>query len=381
MRVLHLTSHLNVGGITRYVLCLSEQLIAHGHRVVIASDAGSEVVRAAALGAVHWPLPLHTSMEFSPRVLRAARELADRLAREPVDIIHAHTRVGQVVAERMTRTLGIPYVTTWHGIYKNRLGRRLWPCTGMKTIAISSLVHRSLIEQFRVPEERIHRVYNGIDVGYYAASPSADTLEMWCRHWRLPARQPVVGAIGRLAAGRVKGFDTLLVAAHLLKPTFPDLQVVIVGDGPRRPFLEDVAERLRVQDRTHFLGEIQDIRVPLACMDVFVFTSRWPEAFGLTLIEAMAAGKPIVATRAGAVPEILQHGVNGWLVPPDQPAALAEGISRLLSDPVHARDLGRQARARVHEQFTIEHMVESVEAVYRETLQASAGATPGSSKE
>ena len=369
MRVLQLTSHLNIGGITRYVLGLTEQLIRRGHTVVVASGPGTEAPKIRQIGATHWPFPFQTSMEFSPGVLRAREQLAARLAREPVEVIHAHTRVAQVVAERVSRRTGIPYVTTWHGIYKRRLGRRLWPCTGARTIAISELVRQSLRADFRVPEARIRCIYNGIDTAHYAAVPAAAAVEAYRAQWGLEPRRPVVGAIGRLAAGRVKGVDTLLVAAHLLQAAVPDVQVVIVGDGPRRPFLEDVAERLRVRGRTRFIGAASDIRLPLALMDVFVFTSRWPEAFGLTLIEAMAAGKPVVATRAGAVPEILEHDVNGWLVPPNDPSAMAEGIARLVRDRAAAERLGRQAQARARAAFSLERMAGEIEAVYHELVR------------
>ncbi len=368
IRILHLTSHLNIGGITRYILALAERHVQRGHQVVIASDRGQTEPVVRAIGAVHWPLPLHTSAELSPQVFLGIRELTARLRQHPVDVIHAHTRVGQVVAEHVSRRLRIPYVTTWHGIYQPRLGRRLWPCTGKLTIAISGLVRQHLIQDFHVPAQRIRCIYNGIDTSHYAAPPDAVAVEAYRQHWQIPAHQPVIGAVGRLAAGRVKGFDTLLVAAYLLEETVPGLQVLIVGEGPRRPFLEDVAERLGVRARVHFVGEAEDIRPPLALMDCFVFSSRWPEAFGLTLIEAMAAGKPVVATQAGAVPEIIQHGVNGWLVPADDPVAMAEGIARLLSDPAAADRLGRQAQARVREAFSLDRMAAEVEAVYQEIL-------------
>lgn len=368
MTILHLTSHLNIGGITRYIMSLAKQQIAQGHRVIVASDHGEAESQLESLGAAHWRLPLHTSAECSPQVFWSIRQLTIRLRQEPVDLIHAHTRVGQVVADWIAHRLTVPYVTTWHGIYQLRIGRRLWPCTGAVTIAISELVRQHLVERFRVPEARIRCIYNGIDSAHYAIRPDEAVLQNYRARWQLSTQPPMIGGIGRLAAGKVKGFDTLLVAAALLKDTIPELQILIVGDGPRRPFLEDVARRLDIRHRVHFLGSAEDIRIPLALMDLFVFTSRWPEAFGLTLVEAMAAGKPVVATRAGAVPEVIQHQVNGWLVPPSDPASLAEGIARLLSDRALAVRLGQQATRRVQEGFELKRMADEVEAVYHEVL-------------
>ena len=172
MKILHLTSHLNIGGITRYVLSLAQQQIAQGHRVIVASDHGEAESQLAALGASHWRLPLHTSAEFSPQVFWAIHRLVTQLRQAPVDLIHAHTRVGQVVADRIAHRLNVPYVTTWHGIYQLRLGRRLWPCTGAVIIAISELVRRHLIERFGIPESQIRCIYNGIDTCLLYTSPS-----------------------------------------------------------------------------------------------------------------------------------------------------------------------------------------------------------------
>ena len=369
MRILHLTSHLNVGGITRYILSLSKNLVEQGHSVVIASDHGSAESHLKALGVTHWRCPFHTSVEFSPQVFAGMQWLIRRLREEPVDLIHAHTRVGQIVAEVISHQLKIPYVTTWHGIYKPRLGRRLWPCVGELSIAISSPVCQQLREDFHVPENRIRRIYNGIDTDHYAVSPDPLAIEAYRRHWQIPAHQTLIGGIGRLAAGKVKGFDSLLTVAYLLKEKFPDLQVLIVGDGPRRPFLEDIARRLGIKQSVHFVGEAEDIRVPLALMDVFVFFSRWPEAFGLTLVEAMAAGKPAVATKVGAVPEIIQDGINGWMVSSDDPVSMAERIAQLLSDRVMAKQFGLQAQIRVRSAFGLKRMAVEVEAVYREVVE------------
>ena len=369
MRILHLTSHMNVGGIPQYILSLCRQQVDRNHRVIIASGGGLLVAHAETLGVTHWALPLRTSAEFSLQVFRGVRGLATRLGSEPVDVIHAHTRVGQVVADRICRKLGIPYVTTWHGIYKARLGRRLWPCTGVLTIAISGPVRQHLLQDLRVPEERIRCIYNGIDTVYYATPPDPAVIEAFRRRWGIRSDQPVVGSVGRLAAGRVKGFDTLLVAAYLLRQLVPDIQILIVGDGPRRPFLEDIVARLRIQNYVRFVGETQDVKVALAVMDLFIFPSRWPEAFGLTLVEAMAAGKPVIGTRVGAVPEIVRNNLDGWLVPPDDPAALAEGIVHLLNNPATAQRFGRQAQARVVEAFSSDRMAAEVEAVYQEAIR------------
>jgi glycosyltransferase involved in cell wall biosynthesis len=368
MKILQITSHLNVGGIPRYVLSLSKKLIEHGHRVVIASDGGHMENQARALGATHWRLPFHTSVEFSPQVFYGTHKLISRLRSEPVDLIHAHTRVGQVAAQRIFQQLSIPYVTTWHGIYERRLGRRLWPCMGERVIAISGPVRDHLAKDFRVPEAGIRLIYNGVDTKHYAIPPDQAALQEYRKRHGIPEGHPTIGGIGRLASGGVKGFDLILAAASLLKETFPNLRVLIVGGGPRRSFLEDVARRLGIWNQVHFVGPTEDVRVPLALTDLFLFPSRWPEAFGLTLVEAMAAGKPVIATRVGAVPEIVAHGESGWLVSPDDPSAMAEGVKHLLTDRALAQRIARQGQLRAQEMFGIDRMAAQIEAVYQELV-------------
>ncbi len=373
MRILQLTSHLNIGGVARYVLTLSEELRSRGHAVTIASGGGELAAQAEGFGIAHWHLPLHTKAEFSPPVFRAVRELTARLRREPVDMIHAHTRVGQVAADRLSKRLAIPYVATWHGFFRPNFGRWLWPCTGDLTIAISGPVRQHLQDDFHVPASRIRLVYNGVDPARFATAPDTQALERFRAQWRIQPGRRTIGAVGRFASGRVKGFDLLLAAAAQLSQQVSDLQVILVGDGPRRPFLEEKARHFGIRDHVFFVGTTLDTRVPMALMDVFVFSSRWPEGFGLALIEAMAAGKPVVATPVGAVPEIIVHDDCGWLVPPEDPQALADALAMLLRDPATSLRLGTRAQARIRERFSLRRMVDGVEAVYRELLGARAG--------
>ncbi len=368
MKILHLTSHLNIGGVSRYVLSLSKGLREHGHEVVLASDAGELAPEADAIGLTRWTAPLHTSAEFGPWASAATRELGERLRRHPVEVMHAHTRVAQVVADRLARAARIPYVTTWHGLFRPNLGRILWPCQGERVIAISEPVRSHLVRDFQVGPERIRLIPNGVDVDYFSQAPAAAAVEAYRARWHLSRQGPVIGGVGRLASGRVKGFDLLLLATRALLPEFPTLQTVLVGDGPRASFLREKIAQLGLDGRVHLLGAAADVRLPLAIMDVFVFPSRWPEGFGLSLIEAMAAGKPVVANHVGATPDIVEHGHGGWLVPPEDPAALAEGIARMLRDPSRAAQFGQEARRRAQERFSLERMVREVEAVYHEVV-------------
>ena len=368
MNVLHLTSHLNLGGIPSYVVSLSTALMRRGHRITVVSGGGELEPSLVATGVAHWESPLATSVEFSPRVWLATLALAERLRRDPVDLLHAHTRVAQVAAARLSRWRRLPYVTTWHGFYRPNVGRRLWPCTGDRTIAISEPVQQHLIDTFKVPAERIRLIPNGVDADRFAQLPDAGQVEAFRRRWNLHDAGRVIGGIGRLASGGVKGFDLLLSALPLIHRELPDVRVIIIGDGPGRETLERQTDQLGLRNAVRFVGGVQDTRVPLALMDVFVFPVRWPEGFGLALVEAMAAGKPVVAARTGAIPDIVRHARDGWLIEPESPASLAEGVVRLLNDRAFADALSGQARTRARETFGLSRMVEQVEEVYRECV-------------
>jgi glycosyltransferase involved in cell wall biosynthesis len=354
------------------VLSAARGLTARGHRVTIAAEGGTLAPDAAAVGAEHWPVPLRTKADISWRVLRAARALSRRLRVAPVDVLHAHTRTAQVAGQWLARRHRLPFVTTWHGFFRPNLGRRLWPCMGDRMIAVSEAVRRHLEEVFRVPAERIRLIHNGVDVARFAEAPDPAQVAALRARCGLPPGGAVIGAIGRLASGGVKGLDLVLAAAAQVRRQRPDLHVLLVGEGPRRAFLEAEAGRQGLREVVHMPGTVQDVRVPLALMDVFVFASRWNEGFGLSLLEAMAAGRPVIASRTGAIPEIVEDGREGLLVPVEDPAAIAAAITRLLGDAGAAAAMGARGRRRVAEAFDEARAAEALEAVYLEVISLHA---------
>jgi glycosyltransferase involved in cell wall biosynthesis len=173
MRILLFTTHLRPGGIPTYVLTLAKGLKTRGHEVVVASGGGALVEELNLLNIPHWEMPIQTKSEVSPKTLRTFSSLLRKNPRRRFDLIHAHTRVTQCIAHGIYRLAGLPYVTTWHGLYRRRLGRRLFPCTGAVTIAISDIVAQDLQKKFHVPAERIRTVINAIDTNYFSPQKRA----------------------------------------------------------------------------------------------------------------------------------------------------------------------------------------------------------------
>ncbi|MBI4342082.1 MAG: glycosyltransferase family 4 protein [Candidatus Omnitrophica bacterium] len=371
MRILHLTSHLNVGGVTSSILSLSRALTRRGHQVIIASGGGALEAQAAAWGAAHWPASLRTSVEFSPQVHGAAQHLASRLRDEPVDVLHAHTRVGQVVAAWLSRARRVPYVATWHGFFRPNPGRWLWPCTGRLTIAISEPVRQHLLRDFRVAPERIRLIPHGIDPAPFVSPVEADAQEHLRSRLGLPADAAVVGTVARLVAS--KGVSQLIRSLPPIRRAMPAARLLIVGDGEARAGLERLAEQEGVRDAVHFAGSLPETRVALSLMRVFVFLPAEQEGFGLSLLEAMASGRPIVAVRrGGGASWVLEEAGVGSLVPPDDPQALAAAAVRVLQDGETACREAGKARTIVKERYTINRMVDQTEAVYKEVTGGSA---------
>jgi len=188
------------------------------------------------------------------------------------------------------------------------------------------------------------------------------------------ARAPVVGMVGRLARQKAPG--DFLRAAALVAREFPAATFLVVGDGPLRATLEGLARELGIADRVRFLGFRDEVPVVLAALDVFALSSLW-EGLPLTILEAMAAGKPVVATSVNGVAEVVQHGRTGWLVSPQQVEQLAAHIVTLLRDPGIARSMGEAGRRRVRERFSIERTVAELSDLYQDLYEAKCHADAG----
>jgi glycosyltransferase involved in cell wall biosynthesis len=207
---------------------------------------------------------------------------------------------------------------------------------------------------------RVTVVHNGISLDRF----SSDASDVHS-HARTTPSRGVVLAVGRLV--QRKGYHHLLDAAVRL----PGVRILLAGEGPERFALEERARALGVSGRVEFLGHREDVPELLSSCDVFVLPSLF-EGHPLSVLEAMAAGRPVVATDSGGTREAVVHGETGLLVPAGDPAALAEAILSMLTDPARARRMGAAGRVRVHEEFSAQGMVHRVTRLYDELLEKSA---------
>ncbi len=298
---------------------------------------------------------------IAARVLPPVRGRADigsirehaRVLRElRADVVHInqHLWAGQygVLASTLA---GLPQVCVVHGTlppssisqrYLTMCVARLVP----RFVGVSASVTATILEELHLPASRVETIYNGIlasdDSAVHAAASPRTIL-----------------GIGRLAPE--KGFDVLIRALD----NVPECRLVLAGDGPDRPALEHLAERIGVKDRVEFLGWVSEPWAGQLRPQLVVVPSRF-EAMSLVILEAMHAGLPVVATFVGGVPEVVQDAVTGVLVPPEDPVALGTAISALLDDPRRCKEMGVAGLSRARELFGEERCVAAYEAIYRE---------------
>ena len=349
-----------MGGIASYVVSLARGLSGKGHEVFVASGGGDYVEKLTEEGIVHIPIPIRTKSELSPRVLISAFSLLELVKRESIDIIHAHTRVTQVASSLVSKMSKVPYVTTCHGFFKKRLGRRLFGGWGSRTIAISEAVREHLVNDFRVQKGEIDLIYNGIELAKFKNYSENEKKDI--RKGLDLKEGPVIGTISRLSP--VKGHKYLIEAMKEVIGKVPDAQLLIVGDGSIKEDLISLSKALGIDKNTSFVESLFDTAPPLSIMDIFVLPSL-QEGLGLSTIEALAMEKAVIASDVGGVYTVVKDNLTGLLVPSRNSGALAGAIKTLLNDEGLRLKLGREGRKLVEEKFSIGSMVEKVEQVYK----------------
>lgn len=369
MRVLHLSTHLNTGGITTYILKLIGPLKKTGVETFVLSSGGScsDFFREA--GAVTFELPIKTKSELNPRLWSALPRLLRIIRENKIEILHAHTRVTQVLAAWAGWIAKVPVVTTCHGFYKRRLGRRLFPAWGKRTIAISQGVAKHLIRDFQVPEKKVRTVNNGVNLEEIDQCYARHHSEKVKAFYGFGENDPVIGIVARMVED--KGHEYLIRAIHNLQKQFPCIRALLVGDGRHRPILEKLVKELKLQKRVVFTGNVSDVTQPLAAMDIFSLPATWREGFGLSIVEAMACRKPAIVSNIWSLNALIQDNETGILIEPKQIFPLVEAITRLLKNPVESKAMGIRAREMVEKSFSIDRMAREIQQVYTEVLGAN----------
>jgi glycosyltransferase involved in cell wall biosynthesis len=329
-----------------------------GHRAALVAHPDGELRRRAAEGLELIPLAPRTEMDLS-----AAWRLARVLKRLQPDVVHAHDAHGVAMAS-LALSLGGGSAGGPALVAARRVDFRLrnnsfsrWKHRQVDCFICASEAIRQMVVADGVPAERTVTVHEGIDVEHVRAAPPVNVHEAF---W-LPHQAPVVGNVAALVPH--KGQRHLIEAAHLIVQQMPDVRFLILGEGELREMLERQVREHRLEKHVLLPGFRTDV---LGCMkgfDVFVMSSV-TEGLGTALLDAMACGKAIVGTRTGGIPEVVEDGVTGRLVPPRDHASMARAILSMLADENERQRMGDAGLARVLSRFTVERMVTETAAVY-----------------
>lgn len=360
--VVHLSWHLDVGGGELFLRDLARELRRRGveQHVATVGPAGALAIDLAASG-----IPVRSFGKTSKLGLMTVARMAAWLMRLRPSIVQTHGEAGLfwgVPAAAIARVPSVSlvyqnYPESWPKMVASRWLLR-WP---QRVVTGSHDVERFVRHAFHVPANRVQTIYCGIAPESFARV-----------HRQEPAR-PTIVTVGRLVTR--KGHEILIDALSLVRERIADAELVIVGDGPCRAALEHAAHAAGIAHAVRFAGTIHPTHAALGQASVFAFPSL-VEPQGLAVLEAFAAGVPVVASRTGGIPEMIVDGVEGLLVEPGDSRALAAALVRMLSDPPFARACTERARLRL-QTFHVAHLTDAYMQIYDDVIAGHARAAMG----
>jgi glycosyltransferase involved in cell wall biosynthesis len=351
LKVVHVVLSLDYGGVQRLVLDLVREGRHLGQQVAVVclKRRGEFAPQAQAAGGQVFCMEKRSglSIRLMGRVKRLLRQLCPQ-------VIHTHQMDGLIHVGPAAAALGVPVVVhTQHGKrYALGLGTRIMGrlaggfCS--RFFCVSKDLAKGVRANHLVPSRKISVVRNGINTQRFREGRDADSLR---QALGIPRAARIIGTVGRLHA--IKRQDLLLRAFARVRNTCPDVHLVLVGDGPLLADLRAQAGSLALTPWTHFAGYQAEPERHLALMDVFALTSEF-EGMPLALLEAWAAGVPVVAAQVGGIPELVDPGNDGLLFPSGDEGALTAALARLLGDAALAKTFREAGRHKVESQFTIQ---------------------------
>jgi len=385
--VLQVVPRLDAGGVEQTTLDVARALIEAGGRAVVATSGGRLVPQLDAMGAAVDIIPADTKNPYGmvANILRL-RHLAEA---HSVDIIHVRSRAPAWSARAAARSLGLPFVTTYHGIYNARTAlKRSYNAVmaaGDVVIANSRYTARHIAKEHGVPLERIVTIPRGTDMMRFdPAAVDRAARDALRRDWGAQEGESVILLPGRLTAW--KGQEVFIDALALLsaREGLAPWRAVLAGDHQGRDaYRESLTKRAKaagLAERVHLAGHVADMPCAYAAADMVVSPAIEPEAFGRVAVEAQAMGKPvIVADHGGATETVVagREGATGWRVPPGDAAALAGAMAEALVLAPEARAaLGARGRAFVVERFSVSAMTGATLDVYRRLIEDGVKISP-----
>ena len=365
-RVLHVIDSLHLGGAQEVVLNLAtcgssrfqhEVATMHGHGIYWdrLQDAGVKVHSLSP----HKHLPLY--LATLPALFLANRP----------DILHCHLIPSNIIAKPLGALMGVPLILNHdHTNDPQRIDNKLLLALDKTTnrfahhiIAVAGACRDFLIQHESIPPEKITLVPNAIDLRRFSPG-NADRAESRNK-FGLPIDAKVIAGVGRL--NPQKNFSLFLDIAAALAPRFPELRFLLAGEGPEESMLREKARTLGLADRIVFAGYVADTRQVYAAADILLMPSRF-EGLPMTLLEAMAMGLPVVASKLDGIAEVIEDGREGFLIESNDTHGFVERCAALLENPAKSSEFAANARAKIEARFSVERMTSAVEAIYDQFL-------------
>jgi len=362
IKVIHLVEDLKIGGAERVIADIAEGLDSQKFDVTvwcvarggeIADELNEKGIKVKILGIISYYNPLN--------ILKLAR----LLRKAKPDIVHIHGYFASVIGRIAAKIAGIlilinhVHSTYWDYKKRNILMERFLSLFTHKIICCSKAVKDFVRGLERIKPAKILVIYNGVDEDRLSTFKNASSVKA---QFGIDSGDSVVGTVSSLTPH--KGHKYLFQAAPMILDVLPTTKFLIVGDGILREKLEEQIKNLDLGSSVIFTGTRKNIPDLLSAMDIFVLPSCSREGLGISIIEAMAAEKPVVATDIGGIPEVVKNGETGLLVLPRNPEALAQAIIELLRNPKKANTMGKKGRIRFKEKFTNKRMLSEVENLY-----------------
>ena len=375
VKVLLVIDGILFGGGARVFLQLAEGLINRGHRVFVACVPDGELAPLLKASGIEL-LPVNFK---SKNILCVINELHTHLCDKSIDVVNSQGGRADFYARMAARmlkpkvkivnTVAMPVEGYDVGAFRKGVYRFFdWFSERYvdRFIVVSEVLRNTLLSSHKIQPDKVIKIYNGIELSEYYPDDSGESFRSIRKAYNIGEEVFLIGAVGRMVWQ--KGFEYLIEAAPDVLKEYPEARFLIVGEGPLRQRLEALSEELRVRDNVIFTGFRSNIKEILSAINILVIPSLL-EGFPMITLETMAMAKPIIATNIDGITEQITNGVNGILVPPKDPIALAKTVMRVINDKEFARTMGLSARKKVEQEFSVDKMVAETEKVYLSLLR------------
>lgn len=373
MNILHIRSqYVNDGGVETFINALLTNIDKKNFDNYIVVLTTKDIKRGFFYeGLPHWNDGKFLSIEWDKRrfLIPTIKSILRIIEEKKIDLIHTHDSRANILAFTIKKFLG--YKVSWtasaHGWVKQTFKGRVVSDIDKILITFADKVHfasKSLFSQARkLPNGRLVSIPYFLDPkNYKETHNTSEPRELW----KIPEGFTVLGMVGRLSTE--KGHLYLLKAMSMVVKEFPAVKLVVVGEGPLKGQLEELASRLGLDNHVIFTGFYKDSIEAYSVFDIFVHSSL-SETLSVVILEALRLGKPIVATTVGANRDLVVQGENGYLVPPENEHALAEAIIRLLRDRNKLKEFSLASRERANREFSVPELTRQYEELYEKTMK------------